>query len=274
VYAVSARGREWLRQEHQRLRPDQPPPDYLRADRNLPASGRGCTVPHTLAVQLVLGALRHYGATDVKAAWRTPAMPGGRLDVGMAHSDRRDKRIRLEDLTGRDGHTVTGDAMSTAPGVVEPDAIVHMTGHVAGQRRSLTMLLEIDRTDRPAYNTDKLIAYDHFLAGWCQRTRTFANARPLVVFVASSPRHALRLFARASEVMTVGLSTTGHDRQAYQYHGRTHTVFTCIDWLLGGHAYALRMAPALPEGRDGAPIVDAEAVALLPEAWWPRARAR
>ncbi|MCA1697438.1 MAG: hypothetical protein LC790_00435, partial [Actinobacteria bacterium] len=230
----------------------------------------GSTVPHTLAVQLVLGALRHYGGTDVKTAWRTPVMPGGRLDVGMAHTDRRDKRIRLEDLTGRDGHTVTGDTLSTAIGVVEPDAIVHMTGHVAGQRRSLTMLLEIDRTDRPAYNTDKLIAYDHFLAGWCQRTRTFAPARPLVVYVASSPRHALRLLARANDVMTVGLGTAGHDPHNHAYHGRTHTAFTCIDWLLGGQAYALRLAPIPPECRDGAALVDAEAVALLPESWWPK----
>jgi hypothetical protein len=74
--------------------------------------------------------------------------------------------------------------------------------------------------------------------------------------------------------MTVGLGTTGHDPQTYQYHGRTRTAFTCIDWLLGGHAYALRMAPTPPENRDDAPSIDAEAVALLPEAWWPRARAR
>jgi hypothetical protein len=266
VYAASARGREWLRQEHQRLRSYEPPPDYLRTDRNLPAPGRGSTVPHTLAVQLVLGALRHYGGTDVKTAWRTPVMPGGRLDVGMAHTDRRDKRIRLEDLTGRDGHTVTGDSLSTAPGVVEPDAIVHMTGHVAGRRRSLTMLLEIDRTERPAYNTDKLIAYDHFLAGWCQRTRTFANARPLVVYIAGSPRHALRLLARASDVMTVGIGT--RDPDACEYHGRTHTAFTCIDWLLAGQAYALRMA-STPQVAEQLTL-DADAVALLPEAWWPK----
>ena len=111
VYAVSARGREWLRLEHQKLRGDQPPPDYLRPDRNLPAPGRGSTVPHTLAVQLVIGALRQFGGTDVKTVWWTPMMPGGRLDVGMAHSDRRDKRIRLEDLTGRPGLTVIGDAL-------------------------------------------------------------------------------------------------------------------------------------------------------------------
>ena len=270
VYAVSARGREWLRLEHQKLRGDQSPPDYLRPDRNLPAPGRGSTVPHTLAVQLVIGALRQFGGTDVKTVWWTPMMPGGRLDVGMAHSDRRDKRIRLEDLTGRPGLTVIGDALSTASGVVEPDATVQMTGHVAGQRRSLKMLLEIDRTGDASYNTAKLIAYDHFLAGWCLRTRAFATARPLVVFVARSPRAALRLLSRANDVMTVGLGISGHDRQTYQYYGRTHTAFTCIDWILGGQAYALRVAPVPPDRQDDAIPIDAEAVALLPEAWWPK----
>ena len=132
------------------------------------------------------------------------------------------------------------------------------------------MLLEIDRTDDASYNTDKLIAYDHFLAGWCLRTRTFATARPLVVFVARSPRAALRLLSRANDVMTVGLGISGHDRQTYQYYGRTHTAFTCIDWILGGQAYALRLATVPPERRDDAQLVDAEAVALLPESWWPK----
>ncbi len=271
VYAVSARGREWLRLEHAKIRGDQQAPDYLRADRNLPAPGRGTTVPHTLAVQLVIGALRRFGGTDVKTVWRTPMMPGGRLDVGMAHSDRRDKRIRLEDLTGRAGLTVIGDALSVASGVVEPDVIVQMSGHVAGERRLLTMLMEIDRTDRGSYNAEKFVAYDHFLAGWCLRTRTFARARPLVVFVARSPRSALRLLSRANDVMTVGVGIPGHDRQTYQYYGRTHTAFTCIDWILGGQAYALRMSPVPPERRDAALSCEAEAVALLPEAWWPRA---
>ena len=271
VYAVSARGRTLLRQQHERLRGDQRTPDYLGAERNLPAPGRGSNVPHTLATQLVIAALRQFGGTDVKTVWWTPIMPGGRLDVGMAHADHRDKRIRLEDLTGgRTALTVTGDALSAAPGVVEPDATVQMTGHVAGQRRSLTMLLEIDRTDRPAYNTPKLIAYDHFLAGWCLRTRTFRHARPIVVFVARSPQSALRLLSHASDVMTVGLGISGHDRHTYQYYGRTHTAFTCIDWILAGHAYALRMAPTPPDRRDEALHSDAEAVALLPEAWWPK----
>ena len=270
VYAVSARGRDWLRLEHEKLRADTKPPDYLRSDRNLPSPGRGSTVPHTLAVQLVIGVLRQYGGTDVKTAWRTPMMPGGRLDVGMIHSDRRDKHIRLEDLVNRPGLTVTGDALSAAPGVVEPDAIVHMSGTVAGQRRSLAMLLEVDRTHRPSYNTEKFIAYDHFLAGWCLRTRAFATARPLVVFVAGSPRSALKLLSHASDVMTVGLGISGHHRDTHQYYGRTHTAFTCIDWILGGHAYALTMPPTPPERRDDALLSDVEAVALLPEAWWPK----
>jgi hypothetical protein len=188
----------------------------------------------------------------------------------MAHGNRRDKRIRLEDLTIRAGLVVIGDALSVASGVVEPDVTVQMTGHVAGERRSLKMLLEIDRTSDASYNADKLIAYDHFLAGWCLRTRTFATARPLVVFVARSPRSALRLLARANDVMTLGIGISGHDRQTYQHYGRTHTAFTCIDWILAGQAYALRMSPVPPERRDEALRVDAEGVALLPEAWWPK----
>ena len=70
--------------------------------------------------------------------------------------------------------------------------------------------------------------------------------------------------------MTVGVGTRGHDRHAYQYYGRTHTAFTCIDWILAGHAYALRMAALPSERRDGASVIDAEAVALLPETWWPK----
>ena len=70
--------------------------------------------------------------------------------------------------------------------------------------------------------------------------------------------------------MTVGLGISGHDRQTYQYYGRTHTAFTCIDWILGGQAYALRVAPVPPDRQDDAIPIDAEAVALLPEAWWPK----
>ena len=77
-------------------------------------------MPHTLAVQLVIGALRQFGGTDVKTVWWTPMMPGGRLDVGMAHSDRRDKRIRLDDLIGRPGLTVIGDALATRPASSSP----------------------------------------------------------------------------------------------------------------------------------------------------------
>ena len=40
-------------------------------DRNLPTPGRGSTVPHTLAVQLVIGALRQFGGTDAKTVWWT-----------------------------------------------------------------------------------------------------------------------------------------------------------------------------------------------------------
>ena len=91
-----------------------------------------------------------------------------------------------------------------------------------------------------------------------------------MVFVAGSPRSALRLLSCASDVMTVGIGISGHVRETYQYYGRTHTVFTCIDWILGGHAYGLRMPPIPPHRTDEALLSDVEPVALLPEAWWPK----
>ena len=53
------------------------------------------------------------------------------------------------------------------------------------------VLLEVDRTDRGAYNAPKYAAYDHFLGGWCLRTRHWGKerqTRPVVAFVARTPR--------------------------------------------------------------------------------------
>lgn len=241
AYAVSARGRELLRHRWSAMRADAEPPRHLRAERKLPEPGRGSMVPHELAVQLVTGALRAYGGTTVDVQWLTPEMPGGQLSVELLHGG--DDGVRLEDLTTRPGLAVI-DERSDARGVVVPDISVRLDGPLAGQPRTLSLLIEVDRTARGSYNSEKFVAYDHFLAGWCLKTRRYGRelrARPVVVFVAQNPHAALRLLARADEEMTVGLGLPGHERSTYQFYGRTHTVFTCMTWLLGGHAYGLRM---------------------------------
>lgn len=269
IYAVTARGCELRQLDRHATGTQGSTPHYLRSDRKLPSDGKeskGTLVPHALAVQLVTGALRRYGGTAIKVRWLTPDMPGGRLDVDMLH--KHDHKVHLRDLTPPDGPplAVIGERADTS-GVIEPDVSLAFDGPVAGTQRSLSVLLEIDRTERPAYNAKKFIAYDHFLAGWCTRLRKFARARPLVVFVCQSPKAALTMLSHADELMTVGIGLAGHDHSTYQYFGRTHTAFTCMNWLLAGQAYALRMAPAPPTVRGDAPW-EAEAVALLPESWW------
>jgi hypothetical protein len=144
---------------------------------------------------------------------------------------------------------VIGDALASAFGVVEPDATVQMTEHVAGQRRSLKVLLEINRTDDVSYNTDKLIAYDHFLAGLVPAHTTFAPARPLVVLVTRSPRAAMRLLARANDVMTVGLGIR-RARPPDLPVLRTHPHRLHLHWL-DPHGPGLRV------GHDQCPSKDA-----------------
>jgi Replication-relaxation len=270
AYAVSARGRELLRHSWAQLHGESDPPRHLRAERKLPEPGRGSIVPHDLAVQLVIGALRAYGASAVNAQWLTPEMPAGHFTVEMLH--RGDDRVHLTDLTTMPG-SVVSDERSDAPGIIMPDASVRLDGPLAGRARTLNLLLEIDRTARGSYNSEKFVAYDHFLAGWCMKTRRYGrelHARPVVVFVAQNPKAALRLLARADEEMAVGIGLPGQQRDSYQFHGRTHTAFTCMTWLLGGQAYALRMPPLPPGVRGRDTPLDAQAVALLPEAWWPK----
>ena len=106
--------------------------------------------------------------------------------------------MHLGDLTAKAGLVVVGER-SDAPGAVVPDVSIRMDGPLAGQPRTLSMLLEVDRTARPSYNSEKFVAYDHFLAGWCLKTRRYGKelrARPLVVFVAQNPKAALMLLAR------------------------------------------------------------------------------
>ena len=50
----------------------------------MPVHGKGQEVPHELAIQVALAALRQYVEC---LSWRTSRMPGGRWDVGMIHGE-------------------------------------------------------------------------------------------------------------------------------------------------------------------------------------------
>ena len=153
----------------------------------------------SFSVQVLAGALCQYGGTDVKCSWQVPNT-GGRLAVaafrkGATGVERRD----LLPPTQPD-MAVIGYQQGALP-VIEPDLSVRFHGPVAGEPRSIRVLLEVDRTDRPSYNQDKLVAYDHLLAGWyAHLDRKFGKppVRPLVLFV-SHTEEAARTIARHAD---------------------------------------------------------------------------
>jgi hypothetical protein len=271
LWTVSRRGRELLRIEHAKT--GQRPPAYLSADRKLPGDGkqlRGRDVAHELCVQVLAGALRHYGARDVKCAWMTPAMPGGRLDITMVRKGAQSVETRDLVPPKHPGMAVLGDSRA-ASGEITPDLSVRLDGPVAGEQKSISILIEVDRTERQAYNESKLIAYDHLLAGWyAHLERRFGSppVRPLVLFVARTEAFARSLARRADTVLGVGVGLPGQDPATYMYYGRTHTAFTCLSWMLAGTPYALRVPATPPHVRGHDTPSDVELVELLPRSWW------
>ena len=273
LYAVAARGLEYLRARHTDLRPDRELPAYLDAGRQLPSAGRGSEVPHELALHLTLAALRQFGGTATQLHWHTTRMPGGRWDLGMVHSDRRDRRLRVADLVAVPGMAAHGEQLDAQP-VLEPDLSVQLQGPVDGERAVLDMLIEVDRTGRGSYNHAKFIAYDHFLGGWCLRTRRWGKergSRPLVVFVGQTARAALSLLGAADAAMSLGFAERGqYDPTTFAYPGRAHTAFTTLEWLVGGLGFGLRLPALPPRVRGSDTPLRPERVALLPEEWWLR----
>jgi Replication-relaxation len=268
LYAVAPRGLEYLRLRHGELRPDHEPPAYLQPTRKLPSPGKGREVPHELAVQLTVVALRQF---DAQVHWHTTRMPGGRWDVGMVHEDRRDRTLRLTDLMPEPGLSVQGEQLD-APPTLDPDLSVQLQGRLGGQRAVIDLLIEVDRTGRGSYNAAKFTGYDHFLGGWSLHTRHWGKerrSRPVVVFVAHSAKAMLALLQGADEAMTLGFGARGcYEPAQFEFPGRAHTSFTCIDWLLAGRAVALRLPTLPPQVRGRSTELRPERVALLPEAWW------
>jgi hypothetical protein len=95
----------------------------------------------------------------------------------------------------------------------------------------------------------------------------------VVVFVAHRADKIPPLLDAADRTMALGFGAPGrYEPAAFDYPGRTHTAFTCMEWLLGGEALALQL-PQLPPGVRGRETeLRPQRVALLPEQWWPPPR--
>jgi hypothetical protein len=136
--------------------------------------------------------------------------------------------VRLADLIPAPGLIVHGEQLD-APPTLEPDLSIQLDGQAGGQRATIDLLVEVDRTGRGAYNAGKFAAYDHFLGGSCLRTRhrnKERRMRPVVVFVAHSPRAMLAVLHGADRAMRLAFGGRGRYESAqFEFPGRAHAAF-------------------------------------------------
>ena len=121
-------------------------------------------MPHDLhALSWAIAFHRAVGklATD---NWRTPRYVTGRYPVPQVGSGHRRHQVTINEIPLPDGQAMI-DIELTSFGEVKPD--VSLEVRVEAIKLNFDLLVELDLTERPSYNREKLLAYDGFLCGWC-----------------------------------------------------------------------------------------------------------
>lgn len=169
---------------------------------------------------------------------RRPAVLGGRWSG-----------IELREIELPRGYVFDGISSGPFNAVIRPDITLHVwIDWRKGDSREVDLLVELDRTERPAYNREKLIAYDEFLTGWClSHPRTCAQGRPVVIFVCLNVRSTRSLLKVADEVMTGRVGQLGEPAYRWRYPGREHMLFTSEEMVHHGSMLAVRL-PHEPRG--------------------------
>jgi hypothetical protein len=127
-----------------------------------------------------------------------------------------------------------------------------------------------EEVDRPAYNCDKLLAYDAFLYGWCPEHphyKTLAT-RPVVLLVCRDERSLLGCAKAADTVLTGGVGVMGAPADQWYYGGREHVYFALEAEIHASRLSAFALPPLPPplrERLDGDRELALERVSLLPK---------
>ena len=224
-------------------------------------------VPHDLhALSWAVACHRAVGdlATD---NWRTPRYVTGRFPVPQAGSGARRHPITINEIPVPEGQAIIDVALSKF-GEIKPDLSLELKIEMI--KLTFDLLVEIDLTERPAYNRDKLLAYDAFLCGWClehPRYKTLAT-RPVVLFVCRDERALLGCAKAADEALVGRIGVMGTPAEQWYYASREHTFFA-LETDVHRHRLTALALPVLPpdlrERLSGDRDLALETVGLLPE---------
>jgi len=204
-------------------------------------------------------------ATD---KWRTPRWPAGTCSVPQIGNGRGRRPMTLKDVR-RPKHVGIFDVDSGQFARIEPDAILEV--RVAEPHLTIDVCVEMDLTDRVAYNIEKFRRYDAFLAAWWSEHRRYRQlgTRPAVVFVCRTAEMALAYARAADDALQGSIGVTGSASHERYYPARDHLFFATESDLHNGSLAALALPPLPPVVRaalDGEAALSVERVNLLDEA--------
>jgi hypothetical protein len=199
--------------------------------------------------------------------WRTPRWPAGTCALPHIGNGRSRRTMTLKDVR-RPKHIGIFDVDSQHFATIQPDAILEVK--VPDPQLTIDLCVEMDLTDRAAYNREKFCRYDAFLCGWWGEHRRYRQlgVRPAVVFVCRTPELALTYARAADEEMHGSIGVTGSVSHERYYPGREHVFFATESDLHNGSLAALALPPLPPLVRaalDGEAALAVERVNLVDE---------
>jgi len=211
---------------------------------------------HALEWALAFCRLAHewgtFGALDVL----TPRYLDGQLcrPRKLAVFGARPRAASLHDVPLDLGWRFDGISSGPFRKTIKPDITLRLWVELSEDTgREFDFLVELDRTSRPAYNRDKLIAYDEFLTGWgllCQRVQE--HGRPVVVFVLSDMTRLRGLMATADRLVVGRIGHQDMPPHHWRYPGREHLLFTTEELIHHGSLLAWKLATLPPDARTAA----------------------
>jgi hypothetical protein len=200
----------------------------------------------------------------------TPRYEEGRFSAPRFHTGRGHRAGELRDVLLGGGADIAGISSDRFDYTIEPDLTIRLEvmGWLIGKTDDIVavdLLVEVDRTQRPARNLNKFRRYDQFLTGWALLHPRFEQlgTRPIAIFTSPNEPSMLALMKAADEIMTGRIGWTGEPEHAWYYPGRDHVLFTTETEIHRGSMLAWRL-PELPRAlRDalcyeGFPITVAE----------------
>jgi hypothetical protein len=233
----------WLRRFRMRLAVGAHQPGFVLARQGFLA-GQGHRGPHGSyipnGVKWQEGRLAHHGALahllqtnawvlafrrlvgEHAVDWR--GEQEGRLEVPTKLVEGRRVPIDVDDVE-LERYTRVRDLRDEQFERVWPDATVTMDMPRAG--RTFDLMIELDRTDRPAKNFDKFRRYDALITSWWRRVERYRRMgeQPAAVFVCTDEAHAFAFMRAADREVTGRVARPGTAEQSWPYPGRERMLF-------------------------------------------------